>query len=496
MIRTLASRLLHHPWQGLAALCAAQVLLWSLLPAATSLAPPLDVVEMLAWGEHWQFGYYKHPPLPAWIAEAARLMTGEPILGPMIAAQLCVALTFLFVFLLGRRLMGARDALLGTALCTGVYYFSWPTPELNHNVVQMPIWAASFWLFSIIRADPRRILPWAALGLVAGIGVYAKYSVAVLYLVLGIWILAEARLRRALLTPAPWIGLAIAVLVILPHLVWLIRTNFLPIAYAQARSAAVATSPWGAAGFLLTQLANHAPLLLPLAFAFMPWRRGAEQAEAETRRASASGHALRFLMATTLVPVFLTAVLAALTGSGLRDMWGAPMFTTSGLFAVALLRARLTDMAARRLLIGCGLLLLALPVIFALRVPVAAALHKKTPRNGWPMAEIAGAVTAAWRAETRRPLAIVGGDPWLAGLVSVGSIDRPDLAMTQDLAWSPWISPQEMADKGLVVVSFAGSAEPPLPGRTAKAEGDVEIPWSGPKSLVIHYAIYPPASSE
>ncbi|MDJ0931878.1 glycosyltransferase family 39 protein [Breoghania sp.] len=488
MFSRLGQRFLESPGKGLFVICLMQVAFWSVLPAATSTAPPLDIVEMLAWGEHWQLGYYKHPPLPAWIAQTARMITGEPILGPMVASQLLVALTFVFVFLLGKRLLGARNALLGTALSTGVYYFSWPTPELNHNVVQMPIWAACFWLFAVIREDPRKIGPWLGLGLAACIGIYAKYSVVLLYAVLGVWILVEPRLRRALLTIGPWAGAVLALLVAAPHLVWLVRTDFMPITYAEARSAAAADSPWRPAGFLLAQLGDHAPMLVPLLFAFLPWLARAPESE----QLSAPSQAVRFLAIMTLAPVLATAAGAALIGAGLKDMWGAPMFTTSGLFAVALLSRRLTDTAARRLLAGAAVLLVVLPVAFAAQVPVAFQLVKKPPRDGAPMPAIAGSVTAAWRAATGHPLRYVGGSTWLAGLVSAGSIDHPAIVVDRDLAYSPWVTRADLKRDGLLIVSFADKLAPPQPGMTASSIGDVEIPWSGAKPLMLHYEIYPP----
>ena len=490
MFSSLGQRILDRPAKGLFLLCLMQVAFWSALPAMTSRAPTLDAVEMLAWGEHWQLGYYKHPPLPAWIAEAARMVSGEPILGPMVASQLLVALTFVFVFLLGRRLLGARDAILGTFLCTGVYYFSWPTPELNHNVVQMPVWAACFWLFAVIRDNPRRMLPWLGLGLAAGIGVYAKYAVVVLYAVLGVWILVEARLRRALATPGPWAGAALAVLIALPHLVWLVQTDFMPIAYAEARSARAADSVWRPAGFLLAQIADHAPMLILLALAvLLPQlrRRGPE-----APHAPASARAIRFLAIATLAPALITAAGAFLTGAGLKDMWGAPMFTTSGLFAVALLSRHLGDGTAKRVLAGCAVLLIVLPVAFAAQVPVALAIGKVPPRNGAPMPAIAGSVTAAWRAATKRPLRYVGGNTWLAGLVAAGSADRPAMVADRDLAYSPWVTPEDIARDGLLIVSFAKDAPPAQPGMEPRSIGNVEIPWGGPRPLVIRYAIYPP----
>jgi hypothetical protein len=37
---------------------------------------PLDVVsDGLSWGHEWQWGYYKHPPLPSWEVEARSIFS-------------------------------------------------------------------------------------------------------------------------------------------------------------------------------------------------------------------------------------------------------------------------------------------------------------------------------------------------------------------------------------------------------------------------------------
>lgn len=486
MLRTPAERFLQRPGEGLAALALLHVALWTALPALGSLSPTLDVVEVLAWGQEWQLGYFKHPPLPAWLAEIGRLVTGEAIWGPILVSQLCVAATFVFVFLLGRGLLGGRDALLGTALLTGVYYFSWPTPEFNHNVVQMPIWAAAFYLFALICENPRRLAPWAWLGMVAGLGVYAKYSVAVLYAVLGLWLVADRRLRPALLGPGPWLGAVVAIAVALPHLLWLVETGFLPIAYAQSRSAGADPGLWRPFGFLLTQAADHLPMLVPLAVAFLPLRRLSGD------RVPTDSQAIRFLAIATFAPVLLTVVLALVTRAGLKDMWGAPMFTTSGLLAVALLRRFIDGAAARRMLTGCLALLVVLPVAYALQVPAARWLEKKPPRNGWPMARITEGLSEAWHRETGSPLQVVGGDPWIAGLVSAGSRERPSVRYEGPAAHSPWIGGQDLRQKGLLLVWF-GQARPQAPeDLQAGAEGRLELDWPGLPGLDIGYAVYPP----
>ena len=49
---------------------ALHVVIWTALPALLSHNLQLDLVEDLALGREWQLGYWKHPPLPWWVADA------------------------------------------------------------------------------------------------------------------------------------------------------------------------------------------------------------------------------------------------------------------------------------------------------------------------------------------------------------------------------------------------------------------------------------------
>ncbi|HUS96229.1 MAG TPA: hypothetical protein VMX97_05780, partial [Hyphomicrobiaceae bacterium] len=52
-----------------AAACAIQIIIWTLVPALSNHAPPIDVVEGYMWGREWVIGTYKHPALPSWVLE-------------------------------------------------------------------------------------------------------------------------------------------------------------------------------------------------------------------------------------------------------------------------------------------------------------------------------------------------------------------------------------------------------------------------------------------
>lgn len=451
----IVQRLVARPLTAVLTVSALQIVVWTVLPYLASSAPPLDVVEGLVWGREWLLGTHKHPTLQAWLVELSFQVTGDPIFGPYLLSQISVTLTYLLMFLTGSLLMPKRHALIGVLLSVPVVYFTWLTTEFNHNVLQMPVWAGAIYLFTLARRQPTRARPWLALGVVCGIGLYVKYSVVVLYVVLAIWTLIDAGMRRALLRPWPWLAIGVALLVWAPHLVWLVRNDFLPLTYAASRGGEA--SVLEALRWLAVQAIDHLPLLPFFLFVgFGAVRRLPREAEPSRDVAYAA-----FL---ALGPALLTVLLSAALGIGLRDMWGMPMFTLSGPLIVLLLRRHWSlALSARALVVAvCAICLLAI---------VNSAIVATSPRRGhpmraaWPMHEIAERAEAAWAARTDAPLEIVAGPMWLAGLVAVGSPQRPSVLYYDSLALSPWLSEEDLARDGVLYV-WEGKSAPkwmPLP---------------------------------
>src|SRR5690606_25389546 len=76
---------------------------------------PLDTVEQIFWGIHWQLGYHKHPPLPAWIAAGAVWLAGE-VWGAYLAGQIAVLTCIWAAWRLGREYLSPPLALAAAAL--------------------------------------------------------------------------------------------------------------------------------------------------------------------------------------------------------------------------------------------------------------------------------------------------------------------------------------------------------------------------------------------
>src|SRR6185295_18735717 len=96
---------------------------WTLLPILVCQNLQLDLLEDLALGKEWQLGYWKHPPLPWWIADLLYRVTGSLdavyVLGP-----LSVALCFYAVYLLAREVVDKGRALIAVLALEAIHFYN------------------------------------------------------------------------------------------------------------------------------------------------------------------------------------------------------------------------------------------------------------------------------------------------------------------------------------------------------------------------------------
>lgn len=445
---------------------------WTLVPTWLAGSYPLDVTEGIYWGREWQWGYHKHPPLSSWVLYGFYRAFGT--LGPYLLSQLTIGLTLWLVYRLGREILPRERAVLGTALLMGVVYYSWPTLEFNHNIAQLPVWAGI--IYALYLATTRnRLRDWLLFGLLAGLGMLVKYTVAILLLVALLYSLLPGR-RRLWLGKGPWLGILLACLIFLPNLLWLVQNDWLPFAYASTRSAQAGDNGRLAAfGFFTTQLVNHVPLLLMLLLTGSRLRRP------ENRHTG-----LTFLFFMGLGPLLLLMVLGLVFGVGLRDMWGMPMWNLSGLLVAAMLPQERLARQYPRLLKAVAVWLLTVTVLMTVFVGWGGQIRNKPSRIHWPQAALAERADSQWQALSSCRFDNVSGDPWLAALVGTAAPSMPSVMIAGNPAYSPWMDAERIRRHGSLMVWAADEAPPEVPllmqvdglPDLAVSEGEWQIAWN------------------
>ena len=430
-----------------------QLSLWSVIPFLTSDTLPLDVIrEGLSWGQEWQAGYHKHPPLVSWAANFAYERLGD--FGPYLLSQICIVVTYICTFKTARFYLPPEKAVLAVVMLTGIYYFSWPTPEFNHNVAQMPVWALIIFLFHkvILDQDQRAWLP---IGGAIGLGILIKYSSLILPFLMLVYLIFRNRFFTVLRSPYPYLGIVIALLITHQHVMWLISNNFITLTYLGDRGAATsghAAAAIAAAKFVLAQLADHLPLFIILGLCgLLKPRRWAVPQSVKPR--------FDLLLLCGVGPCLIAVMVALIAGISLRDMWGAPMWSLSGIMVMLLLDDALDRTKTAVLLRAFLAMFVVIVSLFAIANLFGSRVSGKPLRTDWPAATIAARFDRVWETATACPLTVVAGENWLAGLVSAKGQHRPSVWINGDSAISPWIDTQRIDASGALALWIDGDSQ-------------------------------------
>jgi len=468
---------------------------WTVVPALAQRCLPLDTVEMLYWGHEWQWGYYKHPPLPAWIAETVWLVCGTADWPIYLASQVSVGLTFLAAWLLARRILAPGPALATVMLLEAFPFLSFTTPQWNNNGPPKAGWAWAVLLVhrGLTTGDRKA---WVGAGAALGLALLAKYDAVVLIASMLAFLAIHPRARPAWRTAGPWLMLATAAAVFAPHAAWLLAGDAPTLAYLRSRAPETrtlldhVTSPLA---FLAAQVAavGGIPLLCASVFG---WRGRPVPATGERR------FDRDFLLAMVLGPPCLAMTVAAVTGIAMVPVWGSPMWTFFGLLLWVLYEPPATTGDLRRLMwrsAACGAALL---VAFATAKVFHSELSGRVTRVQYPGRRIAAEIEDRWRAVTAAPLRLVGGEWWLAGVTAYYHPRRPHVYPDLRPDWAPWTDDEDLRRHGGVIV-WPGSGPMPAAWRRRFPEAVVgpplELPVRGffrELEVGLGVAIVPPAA--
>jgi 4-amino-4-deoxy-L-arabinose transferase-like glycosyltransferase len=457
------------PGAALAAFLALHMVAWSALPATLYPNLPLDLIEALTYGREWQLGYDKLPPLPWWLVEATRVLFG-PDLFYYALAQITVCAAFIAVWAMARPLVGGAGALAAILIIDGLHYFNFTAAKFNHDVVQLPFWAlAGYAYWAALRQG--RTIHWVLLGLAIGISLWAKYFVVMLAVPLALFMLIDRDARPALATPGPWIAVVVAAIVAAPHIVWLVRNDFVPLAYADARAVPardLLERGLNPIKFLVFQLGTLLPSLLIAA----PYLRRDVSSGWTPVQADAFDRRIVALLA--FGPAAMVAVTSLVSGRATVTMWGYPLWLFLGLWIVMNART-LEKVTLSRIALLWGVVFLLSVGAFIAHHTVQARWDQRYRAELFPGRPLALEMSRRFRALTGQPLAYVIAGMWDGGNVAHYAPERPRVLIDGSPRRAPWIDLGDLRARGAIVLWTDGSDPRVLPRRLRAVAEDAEV---------------------
>jgi 4-amino-4-deoxy-L-arabinose transferase-like glycosyltransferase len=213
---------------------------WVALFAALKLGITLSVANRYGWhrdelyylasSQHLAFGYVDYPPIVPFLAAADQALAPGSLVAlrllPAMAGTAVVVLTALIACELGASTRAQAWAAFGLLLSP---MFIGGNLMFQTVAFDELVWAIALLVFArLLREGERRL--WPVVGLVIGVGLETKFTIAALPVAIFLGILISQR-RSMLASPWPWLGVGIAVLLFLPNLAWQATHDWISVQY-------------------------------------------------------------------------------------------------------------------------------------------------------------------------------------------------------------------------------------------------------------------------
>ena len=207
------------------------LLLRLVIVVASPLELYADEAQYWRWGTTLDWGYYSKPPMIAWVIHTSTAIFGDSPWAIRLFAPILHTVAAFMLFLLSRQMFGSKAALITVAaylLMPGIILSS---TIISTDGVLFPFWCIALYFFWQLREGKIGWPGTVALGAAIGVGFLSKY--AMLYFGIGIALSAaiDPPTRKALLSLKGAAVLAVALIVLSPHLLWNAAHDFATIGH-------------------------------------------------------------------------------------------------------------------------------------------------------------------------------------------------------------------------------------------------------------------------
>ena len=400
-------------------ICLYHLIIWTIVPYFSNKNLPLDVIEALAWGQNFDLGYNKHPPLSAWIPGLLFKIFGNKDWIYYLLSQVFIVISFIFLWKLSSFFLKKNyQILLSVLTIEGIAFFTFETPQFNVNICQIPLWIGTvYFFFKSIRKN--KITDWIFLGVFSALGFLTKYIFAYLLISLFFYLVFIFLIKKKINFNSLY-ALLTFFLITLPHFQWLIQNDFTTIYYAVKRGGLnefnIYNHLLNPIKFLASQIAISLPFLLLGYFLIKKIKI----------KLPFNNEKFIFLIFSFILPFFLILITSIISGSRIRAMWMIPFYSLIGVFFIFLYQDQINLKKLKKFYIILIIFLVISPTLYSLR-----SIYKDS-RTGYEGKKIALQIEKEWKTISKEKISNVGFSEWYAGNLSYQLSNRPKVFLEEN----------------------------------------------------------------
>lgn len=239
-----------------------------------------DEAHYWEWSRRLDLSYYSKGPIIAYLTYIGTFIFGNTVFGIRIMAVIFSALSSIFLYIIGKDFYDEKVGLFSAVSLQIIPLFSTYGIIFTIDSPLIFFWTVSLFLFGRIVINTRcfeeergkrkdlSLMYWCILGLVVGLGLLTKYTMAFYYMCALIFLVSSKELRRYLLTINPYIGFIISIIIFSPVIIWNVNHDWVTLKHT-AGQAHITEGFQMSIGSLLEFLASQLGVITPLLFVLM-----------------------------------------------------------------------------------------------------------------------------------------------------------------------------------------------------------------------------------
>lgn len=448
---------------GLPALVlTAFVVLWTLAACLTHPVLHHDMLETWVWGQHPALGYYKHPPLTAWMVGLWFSLMPRQDWAFYLLTYLNAAAGLWAVWLLAGRLFGqgaagANARAASVMLLCLTPFFTFQASKFNANTVLLSSWPWTVY-FLVRSIESRSMGSSIMLGLLAGAAVLGKYYSVLLLGSCFVAALLHPRAREYFASRAPYVAIGVFLLVLTPHAWWVVGNDFEPLTYAVSKLRPEFAERFGRGTWaMVAGLALNVPAGVVLWVALRSERREPSSVLRSLAwaclRDAVRERDIAWLLVLALGPYVLTYAACIFGEVRISLQFLIPVFF---LWPLVVLRCLGGEIGGRGLRV-VAVAAVAMTVVGLVAGPLIGIANQAAalPAFVEPRRQVALEATRIWREMYDRPLRIVTGEQGYAQAATFYAVDAPSELTGFDFKLAPWLTPDDIVKNGALAICTA-----------------------------------------